>query len=124
MIEGVLPIGLERVDHFLRLHGQRDRRTHVVFEARSAKEDKELELEFRRVCSGTNRARRALSLEIVVADKKSNSEGLQLADLTARPLGLHVLRPNQPNRAWDVIKNKLFTGNHGQVWGNGLKVFP
>jgi hypothetical protein len=119
-----MQFGLERVAHFLRLHSQLDRRTHVVFEARGAKEDKELELEFRRVCGGANRARRALPLEIVVADKKSNSEGLQLADLTARPIGLHVLRPSQPNRAWDVLRHKLFTGNHGQTRGNGLKVFP
>ena len=62
--------------------------------------------------------------DIVIADKRTNSEGLQLADLVARPAGLHVLRPDQPNRAWDVLATKLFRGNHGVVQGNGPKVFP
>lgn len=119
-----LKYGLERVHDFLTMQGQGDRTTTVVCEARGAKEDKEIELEFRRVCDGDNRSARPYPLSIVVADKKTNSEGLQLADLVARPVGLHVLRPNQPNRAWDVLGAKLFTGRHGVVQGNGLKVFP
>lgn len=119
-----MQFGLERVAHLLRLQGQGERLTHVVFEARGPKEDRELELEFRRVCDGANRDRRPLPLRFVVADKKSNSEGLQLADLTARPLGLGVLRPQQPNRAGEVLRGKLFRGAHNCVIGNGLKVFP
>lgn len=119
-----MQFGLERVAHFLSLRGQRDGETMVVCEARGAKEDAELELEFRRVCDGANRSRRAYPLRIVIADKKTNSEGLQLADLTARPAGLSVLRPNQANRAWDVLKGKLFSGSTGCVAGNGMKVFP
>lgn len=45
-----------------------------------------------------------------MADKKTNSCGLQFADLTARPIGLSVLRPNQPNRAFDILQNKLYEG--------------
>lgn len=119
-----LKFGLERVHHFLQMQGQGDRRTTVVCEARGLKEDKEIELAFRRVCDGDNRGRRPYPLDIVVADKRSNSEGLQLADLVARPAGLHVLRPDQPNRAWDVLATKLFGGAYGVVEGNGLKVFP
>ena len=119
-----LKYGLERVQAFLDLNGQAGRTTTVVCEARGAKEDKEIELAFRRVCDGDNRAAKPYPLSIVVADKKSNSEGLQLADLVARPVGLQVLRPDQPNRAWDVLKTKLFAGRHGVVEGNGLKVFP
>ena len=119
-----LKYGLERVHHFLQMHGQADRRTAVVCEARGPKEDKEMELAFRRVCDGDNRGRRPYALDIVIADKRANSEGLQLADLVARPTGLRVLRPEQPNRAWDVLATKLFSGTHGVVQGNGLKVFP
>ncbi|HEX7385313.1 MAG TPA: DUF3800 domain-containing protein [Burkholderiaceae bacterium] len=119
-----LKYGLERVFDFLRLKKQQDRLTSVICEARGAKEDKEMELAFRRVCDGDNRSKCSYPLRLVVADKKANSEGLQLADLVARPLGLHVLRPHQPNRAWDVLQTKLFTGRHGVVQGNGLKVFP
>lgn len=119
-----MQFGLERVAHFLSLRGQRNGETMVVCEARGAKEDTELELEFRRFCDGANRSKRPYPLRIVIADKKTNSEGLQLADLTARPAGLSVLRPDQPNRAWDVLKVKLFTGHAGCVTGNGMKVFP
>lgn len=119
-----MQFGLERITDFLELKGQRDRTTWVVCEARGAREDAELELEFRRVCDGANRTNRPLPLRIRIADKKTNSEGLQLADLTARPAGLSVLRPDQPNRAWDVLKVKLFAGRRGFVPGNGLKIFP
>jgi hypothetical protein len=119
-----LKYGLERVHAFLAQQGQAERTTTVVCEARGAREDKEIELAFRRVCDGDNRSKRPYPMSIVVADKKSNSEGLQLADLVARPVGLHVLRPGQPNRAWEVLRTKLFTGRHGVVEGNGLKVFP
>jgi len=119
-----MQFGLERVAHFLALKGQKDGETTVVCEARGAREDADLELEFRRVCDGANRSERPYPLRIVIADKKTNSEGLQLADLTARPAGLSVLRPGQPNRAWEVLKGKLFTGSAGCVTGNGLKVFP
>lgn len=119
-----LKYGLERVHHFLQMQGQGDRRTSIVCEARGLKEDKEIELAFRRVCDGDNRGRRPYAMDIVIADKRTNSEGLQLADLVARPAGLHVLRPQQPNRAWDVLATKLFGGAYGVVQGNGLKVFP
>jgi hypothetical protein len=54
--------------------------------------------------------------EPVFVDKKSNSSGLQLADLMARPIGLKVLRPMQDNRAFDVLRPKLAHG--------GMKSFP
>jgi hypothetical protein len=119
-----MQFGLERVASFLAIKEQMDRETCIIFEARGAKEDAALELEFRRVCDGANRSRKSYPFKIVVADKKTNSEGLQLADLTARPAGLSVLRPAQANRAWDVLKNKLFAGRYDCVTGNGLKIFP
>jgi len=42
------------------------------------------------------------------AEKKANLLGLQLADLIARPIGRHVLNPNQPNRAFDILSSKIF----------------
>lgn len=119
-----MQFGLERVTDFLRIKDQMDRDTWIVFEARGAKEDQALELAFRRVCDGANRSRCNMPLRFLVADKKTNSEGLQLADLTARPAGLSVLRPDQPNRAWDVLQGKLFRGRYNCIIGNGLKVFP
>lgn len=119
-----MQFGLERVADFLRIKEQQGSETWVIFEARGAKEDAALELEFRRVCDGANRSSQPYPLRVLIADKKTNSEGLQLADLTARPAGLSVLRPDQPNRAWEVMKTKLFAGRHDCVTGNGLKIFP
>jgi hypothetical protein len=90
-------LGLERVDKHLKRHGQDDRSTHVVFESRGRREDAELELEFRRVCDGMNYTSKRLPLAFVLADKRINSTGLQLADLTARPIGRYVMNPAQTN---------------------------
>ncbi len=116
--------GLERVHRFLRERSQSEKLTHVVFEARGKKEDKELELEFRRVCTGENSRREQFPLRAVFADKRCNSPGLQLADMTARPIGLSVMRPGQFNRAMKVIVKKLRSGPKGEILGYGVKVFP
>lgn len=106
-----------------------DRTTHVIFESRGKREDKDLELEFRRICDGANDKRRRFPFEIVFADKKANSTGLQIADLVARPIGLHVIKPRQANRAFDVITKKFFCRD-GRAFvgenfnGYGLHVFP
>lgn len=116
--------GLERVYQFMQLKQQGTKLTHVICECRGKKEDNELELEFRRVCDRQNRDKTDYPFEIIMADKKTNSEGLQLADLMARPIGMSMLRPEQENRAYEIIKSKLFTGAYNCVEGNGIKVFP
>jgi hypothetical protein len=108
--------GLKRVRHFLRLNGHHDRLTHVVCEARGAKEDADLELAFQRVCDGDNRTNAKYNFDIVICDKKANSEGLQLADLMARPIGLHILRPDQPNGAYEVLSAKFFSPRYRHDW--------
>lgn len=119
-----LEFGLERIYRFLKRAGQDSALTHIVCEARGAKEDAELELEFRRIRDGENFFNCHLPFDLVIADKKTNSEGLQLADLTARPIGLSVLRPSQANRAGDVLTAKYYRDRSGQHLGMGLKVFP
>jgi hypothetical protein len=84
---------------------QQDARTlHVVFECRGKKEDDELELEFLRIVEEDE-----LPFKIVFADKKTNSLGLQLVDLVARPIGLRILRPEQQNRTFEILKGKFFS---------------
>lgn len=119
-----LEFGLERIYRFLLTQGDEIATTYVVCEARGQKEDAELELEFRRICDGANFFGKPLPFDLIVADKKTNSEGLQLADLTARPIGLSVLRPEQKNRAFDVLRDKFYTNKLGITNGNGIKVFP
>ena len=120
---------LETLFELAREKGQLDHPTHVVVESRGAKEDRDLELEFRRICDGENRWNRRLPFRIVMADKKTNSSGLQLADLVARPIGLAVLRPGQTNRAFDVLRSKFFCrGGRRKLGvdyeGLGLKIYP
>jgi len=103
--------------------------THLVVESRGKKEDNDLELEFRRVCDGNNRLNRGLSFDILFADKRAMSSGLQLADLVARPIGLSILRPEQSNRSFEVLKRKFYCdggrNSVGQGYeGRGLKIYP
>lgn len=116
--------GLERLHSHMQAVSQQDRLTHVVCERRGAAEDSELELAFRRVCDGHNAANVRFCFEIVMADKRCNSEGLQIADLVARPIGRHVLDPSQPNKAFEIIEKKLALSPRGSPKGWGLKVFP
>lgn len=111
---------LERLQTFLRKNGQERRLTHVVFECRGKAEDDDLELKFRRIVAGDGHwGYRKHEFEIMdfepkFAKKAVNSTGLQLADLTARPMALNTIRPDQPNRAFDVIHTKM----------EAIKVFP
>lgn len=119
-----LEFGLERIYRLLKDAGQDDALTYLVCEARGAKEDAELELAFRRIRDGDNYFHKPLPFDLIMADKKTNSEGLQLADLTARPIGLTVLRPEQNNRAATVLEGKFYRDKAGNKLGMGLKVFP
>lgn len=116
--------GLERIYRYMKALGQGDRLVYLVCEARGAKEDAELELEFRRIRDGRNFFNKVLPFELIIADKKTNSEGMQLADLTARPIGLSILRPGQDNRAMAVLEKKFCRDGYGEKIGVGLKVFP
>lgn len=120
---------LERIYYKLNRQGQTVQGhapliTHVVCEARGRNEDQDLELAFRRICAGDNYPRVEMPFDPVICDKKNNSIGLQLADLVARPIGMSQLHPDQPNRAWEVIREKLDRDTRGRYSGYGLKCFP
>ena len=118
----------EALYEFLQEKGQHEKQTHVVVECRGSKEDKELELEFRRICD-TNRLGVSLPFEALFSDKKVMSSGLQLADLVARPIGLKTLRPGQENRAFEVLKRKFYCKGGRECIGEGyeeygMRVYP
>lgn len=115
---------LERLYNFLQSVNQSNKSTYVIFEERGKKEDDDLELSFRRVCDGDNTHSLKYQFEIILANKQSNCIGLQLADLTARPIGLSYLKPGQDNRAFEIIKNKLYCNSYSKFLGYGLKIFP
>lgn len=124
-----LDVCMEALYEFLQEKNQHEKKIHVVVECRGKKEDAELELEFRRVCDGNNHLGIPLPFEITFSDKRAMSSGLQLADLVARPIGLNLLRPEQENRAFDVLKKKFYCkGGRKNVGvgyeGVGMKVYP
>ena len=92
---------------------QAGKKTHIIFESRGKKEDQELEIEFHRISSNEeNRGYprtdfQSIPFDIRFISKAANSTGLQLADLMARPTALHTLRPEQTNRAYEIIEPKL-----------------
>ncbi|WP_395458727.1 DUF3800 domain-containing protein [Azospirillum melinis] len=126
---------LERAYRFLIAQEQRGKRTHIIAESRGKAEDKDLELQFRRILDENEGWDHHFELRF--ASKSCNSIGLQLADLAAYPVARHVLEPEQANRAFDIVEKKLMTD--GMVGmsratrpshrvkgyeGIGLKVFP
>ena len=115
---------MERLHHCLRERGQGDRITHLLVEKRGHAEDQLLELVFRRVADGESAIGPMSNLAIRFMDKKHNSTGLQIADLIAHPIARHVIDPDQPNRAFDIVQPKFRRGSSGKVTGYGLKVFP
>ncbi len=120
---------METLHGFLKEKNQQQKKTHIVVECRGNKEDKELELEFRRICDGNNRLGIPLPFEVVFSDKKVMSSGLQLADLVARPIGLKTLRPEQENRAFEVLEPKFYCDGGRENVGNGfqgvgMKIYP
>ena len=119
-----LEFGLEQLFNHLAALGQAEHRTHVVVEKRGKREDAELELEFRRMCDGANGHNHRLPFEIIMASKESNAPGMQLADLVARPIGIKMLRPTQPNRAYEILEKKFWRSPQGEARGWGLKSFP
>lgn len=119
-----LETGLEQVFAFLCERGQRHALTHVVFESRGRREDQELEKEFERISASSKTEGLGAALRMVMASKKSNTCGLQLADLAAHPIGRHVLDPRQDNRAYALLRAKLRRGPDGEIAGQGLISSP
>jgi hypothetical protein len=122
--EIALTFCMERLQHWMREHGQGRRLSHLMVERRGASEDAKLELEFRRIVQGRNQVGAMPNLDIRFMDKKHNSTGLQFADLVAHPIGRHVINPLQANRAYELIEPKLRRSSSGRIRGYGLKIFP
>lgn len=120
---------MKTLNKWLLQNKQQQKIQHVHFEARGRKEDRMLESEFQRICNNElmsgNLATDFTKINYYIRflDKKANTPGLQLADLVARPIGLHILRPDQKNRAFDVIKNK-FIFHDGRNSIEKVNIFP
>lgn len=118
-----LEFALERIVHLLDQEGETE--LPCVVESRGKNEDEQLERVFYRVMSSGTYYRpgeqfRKLKCPLVFRSKQDNIAGLQLADLCAHPCARHALRPTQPNRAYDIARQHLYS--KGAV--NGWKIFP
>ena len=119
-----MEFGLERVFLELQSNRQVGMKNPVIFECRGKREDAALELEFRRILDQTRMEGMASTLDIVLANKQVNSAGLQLADMVARPIARHLHRPDQPNRAFEILSQKFRRSPGGEIEGWGLKCYP
>ena len=106
---------MDRAFSILRCRDQDERETHIIVEKRGLKEESDLKCTFVHIRRGENSTRPMPNFEMVFADKRTNSAGLQLADLTARPVGRHLLLPAQSNRAWEIINSKFWRSPNGKT---------
>lgn len=98
----------------------------IVIERRGGREDKLLEEHFQRLMSrGTGYVSaerlKAYDLRITFRSKRENINGLQLADLIAYPMARHLIAPDRPNPAFDVLAPKIYSKGGRRY---GLKVYP
>ncbi|MET3710678.1 hypothetical protein ABIC65_001358 [Sphingomonas trueperi] len=111
---------MEKLSDKLIREGQEGQLTHVLFEGRGREEDRQLELEFRRIAqNGKQWGWRSVDLmrtplEPLFVPKSANLAGHQLSDIIVRPIALRALRPDQANRAFDTIKDRV----------SALTIFP
>jgi len=90
---------------------------HIVFEKRGRDDDMSLSKAYQQITLqgallGTSSQHDFSNFRLELMDKKGNSTGLQIADLTARPIGNHYLqsvgkRQSTDQRAIEILLDKL-----------------
>lgn len=115
---------LERLLAFL--EDVRQDQVYIIAESRGKKEDDDLKLSFFKIISqgtqyNTTDRFKKIDFKLQFVPKVMNIIGTQLADLAAYPVARHILHPDRPNQAYDVVSKKFYRGK-GLV--RGLKIFP
>lgn len=107
--------GFRQIESYLKIHdpAELSKELHVVFEARGRDDDAALSRAYKQVSVqgsllGPVATYDFSNFRLELMDKKSNSTGLQIADLTARPIGNHYLhasgqRSKTDHRAIEVF---------------------
>lgn len=113
---------IKEIYQFLKNKNQNRKLTHIIIESRGKKEDKELEIAFQKIVQFHHSSQAAYPLELIFADKKTNSIGLQIADLVAYPIGRFLINPEQQNPAFEILEKKFY--RYPEYHENGLKIFP
>jgi hypothetical protein len=102
---------------------------HIVIESRGKVEDEIIQKRYNRLLdNGSGHitpARFKSRLEkMEFRRKKENDCGLQVADLCAYPVARHIINPNEPYPAYDIVEKKFRKSGLGSILGYGLKIFP
>lgn len=105
---------------------ENDAEISVVVERRGKKEDNQLLNYYNGLRNRGTKWVEAQRLRSRVASfnfkhKRDNIIGLQIADLIAYPITIHLLHPERPNRSYDVVKHNVFSDNGVLL---GQKVIP
>lgn len=118
----VLALGscIQQTIQFLQKKGQYHLLTHIIAESRGKPEDQDLGLAFDQIASKGLPDRYPLNIRF--AHKQTNSSGLQIADLVAHPISRYVLKKDQPNKAFDIVREKLL--GYPEFEEAGLKHHP
>ncbi|MEZ5357361.1 MAG: DUF3800 domain-containing protein [Candidatus Zixiibacteriota bacterium] len=101
----------------------------IVFEKRGKREDRGLSSYVNSLMDsgtyyvGSDRLKQRIA-DISFLSKNYNIIGLQIADLCAYPLAIHILFPERQNIPFEIIEKKIYYQNPGKYLGWGLKVFP
>lgn len=109
---------LESLYDFLIEKNCSDQKLVVTFEARGKSEDKELVSNFLKIKDKNSFE----NFDLEIISKLSNSLGLQVVDLIARPIGINLLHPCQQNKAFEIIKSKIksideiWAGWREEIW--------
>lgn len=111
---------IEQVRGFLKDKEQLQCLTHLIVESRGNVEDQELKSAFQAIAARGSSDQ--YPIEIRFASKQTNSSGLQIADLVAHPIARNALKRQQPNKAFDIIKEKLL--GYPEYEEMGIKRLP
>ncbi|MCY4447210.1 MAG: DUF3800 domain-containing protein [Rhodobacteraceae bacterium] len=104
---------MERLLEYLKCKEQKGKTTHVIFEKRGAREDNDFENQFLLIKEGENTLHQyycdyeLMDFLPIFAKKSVNSTGLQLADLTARPIANKTIHPDNSD-LHVIIRDKLY----------------
>lgn len=96
----------------------------AMLERRGKEEDKTLSQSYNTLReTGTywvsSERMKATIQKLTFVPKTANIIGLQIADLVAYPIACHILRPDSPNPAFDIIRKNIYVSDGKEL---GMKV--
>lgn len=107
----------------------KDNTIHITIESRGRVEDEIIKKRYNRLLDNgsshitPDRFKKRFE-KMEFKKKKENDCGLQVADLCAYPVARHLINPNEPYPAFNIVEKKFRKNNTGSYMGYGLKIFP